>query len=101
VPVISLCKVPYIADLLGPVMKAEDAKLVHRYLPWAQKKNKAFFRWLIPLHAVLVVWKFAGGVLNRDLQDRCGLAGSACRRVSGGAGGLKRPAGPCRGAAVE
>eukprot|EP00775_Hariotina_reticulata_P005495 gene5495-5730_t len=44
VPVISLSKQPYVVDLLGPVMKAEDSQVVRRHVPWAQKKNKAFFR---------------------------------------------------------
>jgi hypothetical protein len=32
------------ADLLGPVMRRADAEVVHRHVPWAMKKNKAFFR---------------------------------------------------------
>jgi hypothetical protein len=44
-PVISLSKEANMADLLGPVMRRADAEVVHRHVPWAAKKNKAFFRW--------------------------------------------------------
>jgi hypothetical protein len=43
-PVISLSKEANMADLLGPVMRRADAEVVHRHVPWAMKKNKAFFR---------------------------------------------------------
>jgi hypothetical protein len=42
--VISLSKEVNMADLLGPVMRRADAEVVHRHVPWAMKKNKAFFR---------------------------------------------------------
>eukprot|EP00878_Enallax_costatus_P039668 GHUV01045544.1.p1 GENE.GHUV01045544.1~~GHUV01045544.1.p1 ORF type:complete len:452 (+),score=103.73 GHUV01045544.1:108-1463(+) len=44
IPIISLSKEVHMADLIGPVMKQSDATVIHRYRPWHEKKDKAFFR---------------------------------------------------------
>lgn len=43
-PVISLSKEAGVADLVGPVMKPEDADVHLRHMPWDAKLDKAFFR---------------------------------------------------------
>lgn len=64
------------ADLLAPVMKADDARLVHRSAPWAAKAAKAFFRRALPPRGCCV-----GGTRARAGAQKWAAhaAGALCR----------------------